>query len=156
MKQSSQKGFTLIELLIVIIILGVLASLIAGNFFTSLKKGRDARRKTDLQMIQRGLELYYEDNRTYPSSLVLNGTGQLCHPTGTCSLKVYINKIPADPNSSCTYSYVQDSGGTGYALYSIIENDNDSGPGVDQDGYASGNCTCGECKFAVSSPNVTP
>jgi len=64
----NKKGFTLIELLLVIIILGFLTSLIAGNFFTSLKKGRDARRKGDLEQIQRALEMYYEDNRAYPNS----------------------------------------------------------------------------------------
>ncbi|PIP15252.1 hypothetical protein COX47_00635, partial [Candidatus Roizmanbacteria bacterium CG23_combo_of_CG06-09_8_20_14_all_35_49] len=57
----NRKAFTLIELLLVIIILGVLATLIIGNFFTSLKKGRDARRKGDLEQIQRALEMYYED-----------------------------------------------------------------------------------------------
>ena len=49
-----KKGFTLIELLIVIMILGVLAALITGNFFTSLKKGRDAKRKADLRASSTG------------------------------------------------------------------------------------------------------
>ncbi|KKP49563.1 MAG: hypothetical protein UR42_C0033G0004 [Candidatus Roizmanbacteria bacterium GW2011_GWA2_33_33] len=46
----NRKGFTLIELLIVIIILGVMASLITGNFFTSLKKGRDTKRSGKVYM----------------------------------------------------------------------------------------------------------
>ena len=54
----NKKGFTLIELLLVIIILGVLSALITGNFFTSLKKGRDAKRKADLEQTQRALEMY--------------------------------------------------------------------------------------------------
>jgi len=79
----NKKGFTLIELLVVIIVLGVLAALISGNFFTSLKKGRDAKRKADLEQIQRALEMYYEDKKAYPTFTFPFG-GKLCenYPCG--------------------------------------------------------------------------
>ena len=70
----NRKAFTLIELLIVIIILGVLAALITGNFFTSLKKGRDAKRKADLEQVSRALEMYYEDKKAYPDSLTFGSS----------------------------------------------------------------------------------
>ena len=71
--RSLQKGFTLIELLLVIIILGILAALISGNLINSLVKGRDARRKSDLQNIQKAVEnkMYkgkIDQNFTYRSS----------------------------------------------------------------------------------------
>ena len=65
-----KKGFTLIELLIVIVILGILAAFISGNFFSSLKKGRDVRRKADLSSVKKALEMYYEDHLVYPDGLV--------------------------------------------------------------------------------------
>ncbi len=149
-----KKAFTLIELLIVIAILGSLAALITGNFFNSLKKGRDARRKQDLQNIQKGLEQYYEDTRRYPATLTLGST--LCNPAG-CGTRTYMQKVPSDP-SSFTYYYATDTDGTYYKLYSCIESDLDEGENVDQAGYSGTDCSCGvgnsACKFAVSSSNT--
>ncbi len=148
-----KKGFTLIELIIVISILGILSSLILGNFMTSLKKGRDARRKTDLSQIQKALEMYYEDNRAYPLSAdVVFGS-----PLSTVS-KTYMQKTPDDPVSSCDYQY-ESTDGTYYRLFSCIENVNDESSGVSQTGYNGGPANCGAgqiCKFTISSPNITP
>jgi len=146
-----KKSFTLLELLIAIVILGVLSALISGNFITSLKKGKDARRKADLEQIQRALEMYYEDKRIYPNSI--NFGGKLCE-TQFCNSneKVYMQKVPNDPNNSYTYQYQSD--GNYYRLFSCIENNLDKGPGVKQDGYSDTNCgNCGLCKYRISSPN---
>lgn len=157
---NSRKAFTLIELLLVIAILGILATLISGNFLNTLKRGRDTRRKEDLKSIQIAFESYYEDNMSYPASDALNQT-QLCHPDG-CDTKVYMQKIPTDPNSSYTYDYATDSNGTYYSLYSCLENGQDTGPGVkldaggeqDGNGWVAG-CGCGVCKFKIESSNVS-
>lgn len=155
-----KKGLTLIELLIVIVILGILAALITGSFFTSLKKGRDARRKGDLEQIQRALEMYYEDKRSYPTFNIFATAGyQLCETNilSSCgSQKVYMIKIPDDPLSSNNYVYSQT--GSTYKLYSCIENSQDQGSGVKQAGYgvSCGSGVCNPCKYGISSPNVNP
>src|SRR3989338_3495686 len=97
----SKKAFTLIELLIVIVLLGVLAALISGNFITSLKKGRDAKRKGDLEQITRALEMYYEDKKSYPLTAGLTFGEKFCenNPCGATSDKVYMQKVPNDPIS---------------------------------------------------------
>jgi len=145
-----KKAFTLLELLIAIVILGVLAALISGNFITSLKKGRDAKRKADLSNIQKALEMYYEDKKSYPDSIIFGSS--LSDPD---SGKIYIQIIPKDPISTNTYVY--QSNNTSYQLYSCIENNLDQGPGVKQDGYTGTNCGgCGLCKYGVSSSNTSP
>ena len=158
-----EDGFTLIELLIVVVILGILAALVSGNFITSLKKGRDARRKTDLEQVQRALEMYYEDNKVYPKAGVAVGEidlttgGKLCYPSVSgCDTKIYMQRLPQDPSSNCQYYYVRETApyGEGYRLYATIENSQDQGPGVDQGGYAGTNCgTNCKCKFLVGSAN---
>lgn len=163
-------GFTLLELLLIIIILGVLAALLSGQFITSLKKGRDAKRKTDLEQIQRALDFYYEDNRVYPSAgtgvgqLDLENGTNLCHPSG-CDTKTYIYKLPQESKSGCIYGYVHygpaSANGEGYGLYSTLENRQDEGPGADQNGYNDTTCYPGAseepngcpCLFKVTSPN---
>jgi prepilin-type N-terminal cleavage/methylation domain len=148
-----KKSFTLLELMIAIVILGVLSALISGNFITSLKKGRDARRKADLEQIQRALEMYYEDKRAYPTGLTF---GQKLCETPSCpsTEKVYMQKVPNDPVSSYSYQYQSD--GTYYRLFSCIENNLDQGPGVKQTGYTDTNCgSCGVCKYGISSFNTS-
>lgn len=155
----NRKGFTLIELLIVIMILGVLAALITGNFFTSLKKGRDAKRKADLEQITRALEMYYEDSKAYPSTISFGSS--LCHPSG-CGTKNYMLKLPTDPNSG-NYGYASD--GTYFELNACLENSLQILPYITSPvtGFActkqcrnttdTGNVNC---VWGVTSSNATP
>jgi len=118
---TKTKAFTFIELMLVIAIMGVLAALLTGNFMTSLKKGRDASRKADLALVQRGLEMYYEDNHVYPPSPLPFG-GKLCHPKG-CDTKIYIQKVPSDPVIGwATYEYKVSASGDAYKLFACLEN----------------------------------
>ncbi len=149
---KSSSSFTLIELIIVIVIFAILTALIVGNFITSLKKSRDTKRKGDLNQIQKAVEMYYEDNKRYPSALKTDGD-KLCHPDG-CNTKVYMYKVPVDPKTKEEYYYLTNSQGSYYKLYSYIENPLDQGEGVKQDGYPETTCfTTQLCKYGVSSPN---
>lgn len=154
-----KKGFTLIEILLVIIILGIISALITGNLITSLKKGRDARRKSDIQNIQKAVELYYDDKHVYPPSLPFGSA--LCEtPACVSGEKIYMQQIPVDPVNGNNYFYETDSTGSLYKIYSCIEDANDKFQGVSQTGYTnlSGvpvNCGgCGLCKFKVKSTNT--
>ncbi len=158
----NRKAFTLIELLVVIIILGFLSALITGNFFTSLKKGRDAKRKADLEQIQRALEMYYEDKKTYPATADLTFGEKLCE-TSSCiaSEKIYMQKVPNDPVAGKNYQYLS-SDGTNYKLFACLENNLQILP-YESSGYS---LTCGNCKnqaggtviciWGVSSSNISP
>ncbi len=157
-EQRESKGFTLIELLVVISILGILAVLISGNFFTSLKKGRDTRRKADLEQVQRALELYYEDKKAYPITTALAFNSPLTDPV---SGKIYMQKVPNDPVSGKNYEYISASG-SDYKLFACLENNQQILP-YESTGYS---LTCGDCKnqaggtvvciWGVSSSNVSP
>lgn len=159
MMKHMRAGFTLLELLISMIIIAILAGLISGSFFSSLKKGRDARRKSDLQQIQRALELFYEDKRAYPDFSLGFGSMALCETQSAASCgseKTYMQLIPADPqNTTCSYYYVHETSpnGEGYSLYSSIENSNDAGPGVKQAGYSGTNCGSCTCRYKLGSSN---
>ncbi len=63
-----KSGFTLIELLVVIAIIGLLATLAVVAFGSTRVKARDAKRKADIAMIQKALDMYYADNGFYPAS----------------------------------------------------------------------------------------
>jgi|TARA_R110000868_G_scaffold317544_3_gene578378 general secretion pathway protein G len=69
MKKLNDKGFTLIELLIVIVILGLLASLVAPAMFSKVSSSQRKTAATQMQMFETALDTYRLDLGSYPSSL---------------------------------------------------------------------------------------
>jgi prepilin-type N-terminal cleavage/methylation domain-containing protein len=72
--KNKSKGFTIVELLIVIVVIGILATLVIVTFTGIQQKARDSKRKTDLGAIQASLESYYSSNNTYPTLTDFNDT----------------------------------------------------------------------------------
>lgn len=105
---ENTKGFTLIELLVVIAVIGLLSSIILASLNTARKKGRDARRISDMKQLQTALELYYDTSNAYPAA-----TSSLA-PT-------YIAAVPTDPSAGAAYTYVKSSDGNYYCLGATLE-----------------------------------
>ena len=148
---KNSAGFTLIEIIVVIAILALLATLIVGNYLNSLKKSRDAKRKTDISNIASALELFYTDMNRYPLTSEFYSRSTLCDPENCTT--IYMQKIPTDPLSRKPYAYVTDEYGSYYRLYSSLEVNSDNGNGASQDGY-EGNCKPAPCKYGKSSPDT--
>ncbi len=71
MKNSKfTKGFTLIELLVVVAIIGILAAIVYAPLQTALRKGRDAKKISEMKTIQSSLMMYADSNNgNYPDNL---------------------------------------------------------------------------------------
>jgi len=90
-----KKGFTLLELMIVVIIVGILASLAMPRFINAANKAREAEAKNMLGAIRSSQLRYYLENNAYTDVV-----GEL--------------DITIDPNPSTYYTYTSDPGtGTG-------------------------------------------
>lgn len=88
-----KKAFTLLEMLVVIGIIAVLIGMGAVSYSTAQKKARDAKRKSDLKIIQNALEQYYSIcNYQYPSSYGFLSSGSL-----TCDSQILLSSAPKDP-----------------------------------------------------------
>lgn len=167
MKKYSRRGFTLMELLIVMVLLGILVALGTGSYASSIRRGRDNRRKSDLRNIATALESYYNDKGAYPTNnsnveMVGCGIGDLgvCSWGGQFSDKnntLYMVMIPDDPASKYKYFYIGTS--STYKIYTKLENVRDEGSGVDQAGYANTSCADDGttlCTYGIASLNAVP
>jgi prepilin-type N-terminal cleavage/methylation domain-containing protein len=168
-------GFTLIELMVVIMILGILATIGLVIFSSAQVRGRDAQRKSDLKQISSALEIYYNDYETYPASS--NGQILGC-PSSTSTActwdygqftdgkTIYLKAVPGDPTPDFDYFYrTVDVGGvtnSGFQLYAHIENYEDTGACIagscDKPPALPTGVRCGGdigCNFSMTSPNTT-
>jgi general secretion pathway protein G len=93
------KGFTLIELLIVVTIIGILATMAAPSYQTSVIKAREAALRQDLFILRDVLDQHRADQGKYPSSL------QALVSAG------YLRAIPKDPftHSDSTWQEMADA-----------------------------------------------
>lgn len=70
-----RRAFTLIELLVVVVIISILAALAVPNFLEAQTRSKVSRIKADLRTLAVGLDLYYLDNSSYPSTQFFNLPG---------------------------------------------------------------------------------
>lgn len=68
MNVTKTKGFTLIEVMVVVVILGILASIILPNVIGRTDDAKIAKAKQDIMAIENALEMYRLDNGFYPST----------------------------------------------------------------------------------------
>ena len=142
------KGFTLIELLVVISIIGVLVAVSIFGLSGARESSRDARRKSDLEMIRAGLELYRSDCNAYPATQTAVGGNLvgITPPTSCAATNKYITGYPGDPiPATRTYKYT--SVGTSYILCAALEN----APSPAMDVAGCGSCTT-TCNYKIINP----
>lgn len=88
------RGFTLIELLVVLTILALLLTIVTPQYFNHIDRAKETALKQDLKNIRTAIDQYFGDHGAYPDSLQ------------TLVEESYIDKIPADPMTEKTDSWV--------------------------------------------------
>ncbi len=68
MSYKKHRGFTLIEVMIVVVILGILASIIVPKIMGRPDEARATRTLQDIRAITAALDLYRLDNYSYPTT----------------------------------------------------------------------------------------
>lgn len=67
------RAFTIVELLIVIVVIGILATITITAYNGIQQRARDSDRISSLNQLQKAIELYYVDNGRYPA--ITHGLG---------------------------------------------------------------------------------
>jgi general secretion pathway protein G len=66
-KRQKRQGFTLVELMVVIVIIGLLATVVAINVLPSQDKAMVGKARADISVLEQAVETYRLDNLTFPT-----------------------------------------------------------------------------------------
>ena len=101
MSTQRQGGFTLLEIMVVIVILGILASLVVPNLMGNKEQADRQKAVSDIVALENALDMYKLDNSRYPTTeqgleaLVTKPQGEP-EPRNYKS-DGYIKRLPQDP-----------------------------------------------------------
>ena len=99
--RNKQKGFTLLEVMVVIVILGILASMVVPNLMGNKDKADIQKAVSDIVALENALDMYRLDNSVYPTTE--QGLEALVHkPTISPEPRNYradgyVKRLPQDP-----------------------------------------------------------
>jgi len=118
--RHSQNGFTCIEIMVVILVLGLLATIVIQCLPGAAAKAKRTKAQADIAELKTALNRYHLDNGYYPTTdqglralvtLPTTGIVPLVYDSGG-----YIERLPRDPWRN-TYFYRSD--GNSYVLKSL-------------------------------------
>lgn len=98
---AKARGFTLIELMVVIVILGLLATVVVINVLPSQDRAMVEKARADVALLEQALDSYRLDNLTYPRTE--QGLQALQQPPQGLARPEryrkggYVRRLPADP-----------------------------------------------------------
>ena len=95
------RGFTLVELMVVIVIIGLLATVVTINVMPSQDRAMVEKARADISVLEQALETYRLDNLAYPDS-TQGLQSLLAAPTGLARPERYrrggyVRRLPQDP-----------------------------------------------------------
>lgn len=99
--RNKQQGFTLLEVMVVIVILGILASMVVPNLMGNKDKADIQKAVSDIVALENSLDMYKLDNSIYPTTE--QGLEALTQkPTGSPEPRNYredgyVKRLPQDP-----------------------------------------------------------
>jgi len=98
MNNDREEGFTLVELMVVIVIIGLLATVVIVNVLPSQDRAMREKAKADIALIEQAVEMYRLDNFAYPAGLAaLRTPPPEVAQTGRYRPGGYVKRLPNDP-----------------------------------------------------------
>ena len=129
-----REGFTLVELMVVIVIIGLLATVVAINVLPSQDRAMTTKAKADIATLEQAIETYRLDNLDFPADL----QALVAAPAGLPNPERYrpggyIRRLPEDPWGH-PYQYRRRSAHNGqFDVYSLGADRKEGGEGNDAD-----------------------
>jgi general secretion pathway protein G len=99
--RRNEEGFTLVELMVVIVIIGLLATVVIVNVLPSQDKAMLGKAKADIALLEQAVEMYRLDNFNYPKTeeglRALQVPPDAVAQTGRYRQGGYLRRLPNDP-----------------------------------------------------------
>ena len=140
-KVDDEEGFTLTELMVVLVIIGLLATIVIINVLPAAEQANLTKVRADVSTLESALEQYRLDNVTYPRSE--QGLQALVEPPADLAQPQryrqggYIRRLPNDPWGN-PYNYVLPGTRSG-GSFDIFTNGADGQPGGEDENADIGN-----------------
>lgn len=132
---TRQRGFTLIEIMVVVVIIGMLATMILPKVLGRQDEAFIAKAKSDIRAISSSVKLFKLDNFKYPAALSeLAGGGS--------KGRGYLDKVPKDPWGN-EYQYASSGSHLDFDIWSFGA---DGSAGGADDGQDIGNWNMDEIR----------
>ena len=135
-RPASEAGFTLVELMVVVVILGLLATVVMINVLPSQDRAMREKAKADISTLEQAVETYRLEMLTYPTTA--QGLQALVQaPAGLSRPERYrdggyIRRLPDDPwGQPYQYAYPGEHGR--FDVYSFGADGAKGGEGEDAD-----------------------
>ncbi|WP_321392255.1 type II secretion system major pseudopilin GspG [Emcibacter sp.] len=133
---TKESGFTLVELMVVIVIIGLLATVVVINVLPSQDKAMVEKARTDISRLQMALEMYRKDNLSFPTTeqgleALVTEPGGLRQPE-RYQKGGYIRELPDDP-WGMPYQYLMPGEHGDYDIYSTGADGRLGGEDLDKD-----------------------
>ena len=131
-QSDRENGMTLIEIMVVVIILGILATMVFTRVTGRTEQARRIKAVVEIRAMQNALELFRVDNGFYPSTeqgidalIAMPSTGQVAL---NYNEEGYLDKVPFDPWGS-PYLYISPGARGPYDLWSYGPDGEEGGEG---------------------------
>lgn len=131
------KAFTLVELLVVVVIIGILATLVVVGLSSASNKAKDAKTKTSIEAVNTAIQIAIADGTDDLNSVIKSacGNGIAADVSGACQTTISTNFSSAPIDGTKAPIRIQVTGATTYKLsgksatdstkcYLITESDN--------------------------------
>lgn len=133
-ERRKRSGFTLVELMVVIVIIGLLATVVAINVLPSQDRAMVGKARADISVLEQAIETYRLDNLTFPDDL----QALVAAPAGLAQPERYrqggyVRRLPEDPWGN-PYQYRRPSTHGGqFDVFSLGADGREGGEGNDAD-----------------------
>ena len=95
--RDEEQGFTLVELMVVIVIIGLLATVVLVNVLPSQDRAMTTKARADIATLEQAMEMYRLDNFTYPGDLNALVTPAPGADASRFRSGGYVKRLPQDP-----------------------------------------------------------